>query len=353
MEREVVAIEQAVRDGSWQPGGYREFFVREPKVRMISAAPFRDRVVHHALVLVLEPFFERFFISDSYACRAGKGIHRAVKRYREWSRHARYFLKMDVEKFFASIDHAILLAALERHMKDRRMLDLAHRIVDGSNPQEPVLHDFPGDDLFTPEERRHGLPIGNQTSQFLLNVYLDPLDQYVKRRLGVRRYLRYVDDLVVVSDSKAELHELRQRLEEFACTLCLRFNPRKCFLAPVEEGVRLLGYRVYPDCVRLVSDGVVRAHRRLRRLSRWLAAGRTTFDHVRASAPLRPQPPGFWRSSLPESAALRDSLPVQPTNEACLSGSCTRVRPMSLLPPSAALEGCSLARPRQVNVTCA
>ena len=251
LERLVLHLQAGLRDRTWAPGGYREFIVHEPKRRLISAAPFADRVVHHALVGVLEPVFEPTFIFDSYACRNGRGTHRAVERYQAWSRSSRYFLKMDVQKFFPSVDHALLQEILARKIKDPGILALVRRIVEGSNPQEPAVFYFPGDELFTPLDRRRGLPIGNQTSQFFSNVYLNPLDHYVKDTLRVPRYLRYVDDLVVMGDSRRELHRLRERIEEFCWGLRLRFNPIKCYVAPVDQGLRLLGYRVFPHRIRL------------------------------------------------------------------------------------------------------
>lgn len=279
MERHVLEIQAALRNGTWRPGAYREFRITHPKPRLISAAPFADRVVHHALVDVLEPIWERSFIHDSYACRAGKGTHQAVRRYRLWARAHPYFLKMDVRKFFPSIDHDVLFGLLQRKVKDRRVLDLARRIIDSSNPQDAVDLGFPDDAA----ERRRGLPIGNQTSQFFANVYLDPLDHFVKDRLGVRRYLRYCDDLVILGDSASALHQTRARLEAFAERLRLRFNPRKCFTAPVTEGLRLLGYRVWPDRVRVAADSVSRFRRRLRRQQRDLESGATSLDRVHAS----------------------------------------------------------------------
>ena len=172
-ERALWKLHEELTAKTYRPGAYRSFFIYEPKERQISAAPYRDRVVHHALTAVLEPIFERTFIADSYACRKGKGTHAAVRRSQEFTRRFRYVLKADIQKFFPSMDHEILKARVARKIKDRDVLWLVDRIIDGSNPQEEVLNYFPGDDLFTPGERRRGIPIGNQTSQFFSNVYLD------------------------------------------------------------------------------------------------------------------------------------------------------------------------------------
>jgi RNA-directed DNA polymerase len=183
LEGELVQLRRELLDGSYQPGPYRSFQVMDPKPRLISAAPFRDRVVHHALTQVLEPIFERRFSKDSFACRQGFGTHRALAQARDGARRCSYVLKCDVKKYFASVDHEILSGLLARAVKCRDTLELAAKIIDASNPQEEAISYFPGDDLFTPFERRRGLPLGNQTSQFFANVYLNPLDQIVNREL--------------------------------------------------------------------------------------------------------------------------------------------------------------------------
>jgi len=179
LERELTRLHDELAAKTYRPGPYRTFTLHEGKARQISAAPFRDRVVHHALTGVLEPIFERSFVFDSDACRKGKGTHAAVDRCQGFARRYRYVLKADVRKFFPSIDHAILKGLVARKVKDPHVLWLVDRIIDHGNPQDPVLMWFPGDDLFTPTERRRRLPLGNQTSRFFANVYLDPLDHFV------------------------------------------------------------------------------------------------------------------------------------------------------------------------------
>jgi retron-type reverse transcriptase len=194
LEGELAKLREELLDGSYQPGQYRSFLVRDPKRRMISAAPFRDRVVHHALTRVIEPIFEKRFTADSYACRKGFGTHKALAVARRGAHRFQYVLKCDIRKYFPSIDHEILKGLLARVIKCRPVLDLAARIIDGSNPQEEAAAYFPGDDLFTPSERRRGLPLGNQTSQFFANVYLNSLDYFVRQQLRPGGYVRYVDD---------------------------------------------------------------------------------------------------------------------------------------------------------------
>lgn len=223
LEGELFRLQRELIEGSYRPGLYRSFLVRDPKPRFISAAPFRDRVVHHALTQVLEPVFEKRSSKDSFACRKGFGTHRALARARMGVRRYSYVLKCDITRYFASIDHEILKSILSRTIKCGPTLELAAKIIDGSNPQEAAIAYFPGDSLFTPYERRRGLPLGNQTSQFFANLYLNPLDQLVARELKPRVYVRYVDDFLLFGCSKAELQEMHAHIRDSLCN-CKQFN---------------------------------------------------------------------------------------------------------------------------------
>jgi retron-type reverse transcriptase len=198
LEPEIHRLRRELLEGNYHPGPYRAFPIHEPKPRQISAAPFRDRVVHHALTQVIEPIFERRFTADSYACRTGFGSHKALEAAQRAARTYPYVLKCDVRRYFPSIDFEILKSQLREAIKCKRSLQLAALIIDGSNPQEDATAYFPGDDLFSPYERRRGLPLGNQTSQFFANVYLNPLDHFVKRALKIEAYIRYVDDFLLL-----------------------------------------------------------------------------------------------------------------------------------------------------------
>lgn len=283
LEANLLRLQRELVAGAYAPGPYRTFWIRDPKPRLISAAPFRDRVVHHALVAALEPVFERRFIFDSYACRTGKGQHRALARFVQWARTSRYVLKLDVAKFFPSIDHEILKARLRRVLKDRAVLGLCDVVIDGSNPQEPVAQWFPGDDLLTPLERRKGLPIGNLTSQFFGNVFLDPLDHVLKERWKVARYVRYVDDLCVCHADKGYLTDLRASIREWFLVERLRLNEGKSRVRQVKEGIEYLGFVLLPDRLRLNARGVARQRRRARVLAHGLQHGGLSLDDVGAS----------------------------------------------------------------------
>lgn len=182
----IVKIRRELESQKYRPGSYRTFQIFEPKQRMISAAPFRDRVVHHALCNVIQPIFEKTFIFDSYANRKDFGTHKALRRFTDFARSSKYVLQCDIEKYFPSIDHTHLKNLIRRKIKCAETLWLIDKIIDNSNEQLERNIYFSGDDLFTPFERKRGLPIGNLTSQFFANVYLNHLDHFVKEKLGVK-----------------------------------------------------------------------------------------------------------------------------------------------------------------------
>jgi len=281
--RSLLELRDELVEGRYRPGPYRTFTIYEPARRFISAAPYRDRVVHHALCNVIEPLFERSFIFDSYANRVGKGTHRALDRCTAYARRFRYVLQADIRLFFPSIDHEILLARLARRIYDPRVMDLARMIVGHSNVQPEANFYFSGDDLFTPFERRKGLPIGNLTSQFWANVYLDPFDHHFRDELGVPGYIRYVDDFLVFSDCRdalgAWLEAARRQLDRMRLTL----NERKTRIYPVDDGIAFLGFRVFPNQRRLLSKSVKRARRRLERLAEAGRDGRIDMKTVSCS----------------------------------------------------------------------
>jgi retron-type reverse transcriptase len=214
LETELLRLQRELSTGEYRPGEYRLFMIYEGKPRTIAAAPFPDRVVHHALMNLVEPPLDRQFVFDSYACRKGKGVHQAVDRYQAWAQRYRYALKMDVRQYFPSIDHLLLKEKLQARIKDARVLDLFDRIIDTAPPVEGVAYGFPGDDLLTPLERRTGIPIGNLTSQFLANLYLDDFDHWMKEQQRQPAYLRYVDDMIVLDDDKGRLHDLLESAKE-------------------------------------------------------------------------------------------------------------------------------------------
>lgn len=280
-ERELLALQSELQSGIYCPGDYRTFIIYEPKRRQISAAPYRDRVVHHALCNIIEPIFEQAFIHDSYACRSSKGTHAAANRAQTFAKCFPYVLKADVTRFFPSVDHDVLLARLATKLKDARVLQLLEKIVRHPFPGQEIPLWFPGDDLLAPLERSCGLPIGNQTSQFFGNVMLDPLDHFVKENLRCRGYVRYADDFLLFGHSKSQLHAWREEVGQFLLEVRLRLHPRKSVVFPVREGIPFLGFRLFPTHRRLCQYNLRRFQRRLRRLQREFAEGRVTLEEVR------------------------------------------------------------------------
>jgi RNA-directed DNA polymerase len=272
LERELLTLERELRDGVYKPGRYFAFEVNDPKKRIVSAAPFRDRVVHHALCAVVQPIFETGFIDATFANRAGKGAHRAIALYeRHRDRHA-HVLRGDIYRYFPAIDHAILKAAFRRRIACARTLSLLDLIVDRSNAQEPVNLYFQGDDLFAPHVRRRGLPIGNLTSQFFANLYLDGFDHFVTEALRAP-YVRYVDDFALFHDDPAVLADWSRRIGRYLEGRRLRLHPEKTFIAATEMPAAFLGFELHADGGRSLPSGNVRRFRNcLRGLrDRWRA----------------------------------------------------------------------------------
>jgi len=243
-------------EGTYTVGPYHRFTIHDPKERLITAPCFRDRVVHHALMRVCDPVFERFLIFDTYACRVGKGREAAVARASEFARRHPWFLKMDICRYFDSIPHATLLALLARKFKDRRLLGIFDRIVASAESS-------PG----------RGIPIGSLTSQHFANFYLGWLDRYVKETLRIQGYVRYMDDFVVWGDDRGELRSARDRIATFLereLSLSLKLEP---YINRVVRGMDFLGCRVGPGVVRLNRRSRVRFGVRLRALDRLYAEG--------------------------------------------------------------------------------
>lgn len=284
LESNLIDLQRELLEKSYQPGPYHSFYIHEPKRRLISAAPFRDRVVHHALCNIIEPIFERTFIYDSYANRVGKGTHRALDRAQQYARRYRYVLQCDVRQFFPSIDHSILRATLARRIADPDALWLIDRVLASGIDVLSDAYDmvyFEGDDLFA-LLRPRGLPIGNLTSQFWANCYLNPLDHFVKRDLKCPAYVRYVDDLLLFGDDKASLWTwysgLTAQFEKLRLTLHPGAHP-----CPVSEGIPFLGFTVFPDHRRLKRRKIVHFRRRLKGLMRSYRAGDLPQNRLDAS----------------------------------------------------------------------
>jgi len=257
LELEVLALQRELLAGTYQPWPFRTFVISDPKPRTISAAAFRDRVVHHAICAAMEPVFERYAIHDSYACRPGKGNHAAVRRVQALSRRFAWYGKLDVRHFFENVDLGVLMELLERRFKDRRALELA-RIVLAAGARQPGK----------------GLPIGNLTSQHFANLYLGHLDHHAKERLRIRGWVRYMDDMILFGEGKASVHGRLADVERFLdAELHLEIRPEVSITAPVHVGVPFLGFRIWPRQVRLDRSRARRFRARFRDLEAAYARG--------------------------------------------------------------------------------
>jgi retron-type reverse transcriptase len=282
LEDELLSLQQELREQTYWPGAYRRHVVREPKERLISAAPYRDRVVHHALTRVIEPIFERRFIADSYASRAGKGTHAALDRSQAFARRFPYVLRCDIVQFFPAMDHAVLRGLLASVIGDPGVLWLCDTLLAGGAEEltsQYTYAAFPGD---TDEDRTRprGLPIGNQTSQFWANVYLNALDQFVKRELRCKAYVRYVDDFLLFAPDKPTLHAWRRAIIAHLASLRLTLHEAESVVSPVSTGIPFLGFCIYPDHRRLRHRNIAAFARRYRRLRREYAAGAIPFERL-------------------------------------------------------------------------
>ena len=259
LEKELIHLREELLNKTYEPRLLRTFLIYEPTEREIGASDFRDRVVHHAVCNVIEPIFERSFIYHSYACREGKGTHRAIKDAQCFSRKYRYFLKCDIRKYFASIDHKILKLILAKKFKDPDLLRLLYIIISSSGP----------------DSNEKGLPIGSLTSQHFANLYLDVFDHYIKDSLRIKAYLRYMDDFILFSDEKPELHFLYVKMKNFlGSELQLQLKENATVLAPVTDGVPFLGFRIFPNMIRLKRENKKRALKKIKLVNKAFCSGK-------------------------------------------------------------------------------
>lgn len=279
---ELLQLQAELRGGSYRPGAYRSFVIHDPKRRLVSAAPFRDRVVHHALVQAIEPLFEAVFIEHSYANRLGQGTHKAIAQARQWQREHPFVLQCDLRQFFPSVDHAVLLSVLRRRVTCTRTLALCATVLHsgvGVLDGEYTHVNFPGDDLLA-AVRPRGLPIGNLTSQFWANVLLHELDQFVTTELGCAAYLRYVDDFLLFANSKRQLWQWKTAIRDKLTALRLTLHEASSTVYPVKNGIPWLGMRLMPQGVKLKTRNARAFATRLRELQAAVAAGQMSLEEA-------------------------------------------------------------------------
>jgi len=267
---ELAALQMELLHGTYQPGRYREFTIYEPKRRLIMALPYRDRVAQHAIAAVCAPIWDRAMIDDAFACRPGKGTHYGADRVERWMRemdrsgHRFWVLKMDLSQFFPSIPHDLAKRVVRRKISCGPTLALLDRIIDstaGPDEAAPV-----------------GIPVGNLTSQWVANLVGNEIDQWAKREMGLKRYGRYMDDMVVLTWSKEEALRIRAAFADKLAELGFVFS--KTTVQPASRGVNLLGYRIWPHKRLLRKQSVVRMSRRLKRLQKLYGEGRVSLHEI-------------------------------------------------------------------------
>ena len=250
LDQNLASISNDLKNGSYRPGPYNFFLVKDPKERVIAASQVRDRVVQHAVMNHYDPIFDRHLIYDSYACRTGKGTHKAVLRAFHFAKASRYFLKMDVRKYFDSIDHAILKRLLVKIIKDKKVLQLFYTIIDSGNSNSGK-----------------GIPIGNLTSQYFANYYLSAFDHHFKERCGARRYIRYMDDILIFFNNKDCIKNSYSQAVNYACTkLQLALKPQISGL--LTDGAPFLGFLVRPSGIYLQKKTKIRYKTRIAEIER-------------------------------------------------------------------------------------
>lgn len=282
----LLMLQSELRAGTYRPSAYRRKIITEPKVRLIEAPAYRDRIVHHALHHHLSPFYERSFITDSYACRPGRGIHHAAGRVQHFLRSGGqnlYVCQLDVSKYYASINHDRLLELLKDKMTDQPLLDLLQAIIASTDSGHEHDQLFPADSFYFTKGRR-GIPIGNLTSQLFANIYLHQVDMYAKQTLKIRHYVRYMDDILFFHTDKAQLHAWQQAMVDFLYQdLYLTINPRKVRIYPTKFGVSFVGYIIYPQYLRLRGSSVRRFKKRYHRQLKAVSTERLQPARMRES----------------------------------------------------------------------
>jgi len=262
LEEKLINIQNNLINKIYAPKPLRSFYVYDPKKRLIQAPTFEDRVVHHALCNIIEPLFERRFIYDSYACRLGKGTHSAVKRVKMFLRPDDYVLKGDISKYFPSINHEILLNAISKVIKCKDTLWLIQKIIN-------VCDD--------------GLPIGALTSQLFANIYLDVFDHYIKDKLGIKRYVRYMDDFVILHKDKNYLRMLLKDIQEFLeAKLQLKLN-NKTQIFPANKGIDFCGYIIFKTHLKMRKRNVKKTKKKFKKFARMWRTNMIKSQKIKSS----------------------------------------------------------------------
>ncbi|KGK88052.1 reverse transcriptase domain-containing protein [Clostridium sp. HMP27] len=288
LEENLMELSTELKNKTYKISGYREFVIYDPKERLIMALPFRDRVVQWAIYQLINPTFDKSYIDDSFGCRVGKGTHSAVKRLHYWLNQVDrkpnkyYYLKLDISKYYYRVDHNILINILDQKIKGKDLLDLLKGIINFN--EVPFGLKLKGD-INNPDDRLYdrGMPIGNLTSQMFANLYLNELDQLCKRKLRIKHYIRYMDDVVILSEDKKLLQEYKSIIEEFLNTkLNLHLN-NKTAIRPISLGVEFVGFRIWPTHIKMRKSTSLKMKRRLKYVKKQYEQNKLPFEKVNAT----------------------------------------------------------------------
>lgn len=288
LEDNLVKLQKELIERTYTLGKYREFYIYEPKKRLIMAQPFKDRVVQWAIYQVLNPVFAQGYITDSYACIKERGTHKAVKRLHYWLRQVGkkpekyYFLKLDISKYFYRIDHDVLMGILKRKIRDDDMIFLLDKIVNSSETNFGLPPGkSPGEVKRSDRVSEKGMLVGNLSSQMFANLYLNELDQYCKRTLGIHFYVRYMDDVIILHQDKDQLHEWKRIIDTFLKEkLQLDLNEKTC-IRPITLGVEFCGYKIWNTHIKLRKSTALKMKRNLKKLQKEYAAGEVTVEEAK------------------------------------------------------------------------
>lgn len=288
LEDNLVKLQKELIERTYTLGKYREFYIYEPKKRLVMAQPFKDRVVQWAIYQVLNPVFAQGYITDSYACIKERGTHKAVKRLHYWLRQVGkkpekyYFLKLDISKYFYRIDHDVLMGILKRKIHDDDMIFLLDKIVNSSETNFGLPPGkSPGEVKRSDRVSEKGMPVGNLSSQMFANLYLNELDQYCKRTLGIHFYVRYMDDVIILHQDKDQLHEWKRIIDTFLKEkLQLDLNEKTC-IRPITLGVEFCGYKIWNTHIKLRKSTALKMKRNLKKLQKEYAAGEVTVEEAK------------------------------------------------------------------------
>ncbi|MBN2788855.1 MAG: RNA-dependent DNA polymerase [Candidatus Delongbacteria bacterium] len=279
LESNLFKIQQELKNGTFRFSGYNEFVVTDPKERKISAAPFKDRVVHHAICNFLEPMIDKTLMHQTYACRYNKGSHRAISKAVEYVRKYKYVLKLDVKKYFFSIDHENLLKKLRKKISDKKLLSLIKLLLETHDTGQEYYMGFEDDTLFD-YARCKGLPIGNLTSQLFANFYLNQIDRLICEKLRIKSFVRYMDDIIIFTDSKLELADAFNEIEKYLGSNRLKLNRNKSMLINLKNGLSYLGFHLYKGRIKILRSNLKRFIIKMRKYSRYLKDGKIQFESI-------------------------------------------------------------------------